>query len=54
MPFNGTIYPDWPQYIANISFRFGEVYSDPLVKLISIKQSGKVQEYLDAFKVALT
>ena len=48
------IYPDWPQYISDLSLRFGEVYSDPLAELIGVKHVSMVQEYIDAFELALT
>lgn len=48
------IYPTWPQYIAAVTMRFGEAYEDPLSALIQVKQSGKVQEYVDEFELALT
>lgn len=54
MPSNFNIYPSWPQYISNITLRFGNVYEDPLSILIQVKQTGKVQEYVDEFELVLT
>jgi len=34
--------------------RFGEMYEDPLFALIQVKQMGKVQDYIEAFEMALT
>lgn len=48
------IYPPWSQYAAAVTARFGEAYEDPLAALIQVKQSGKVQEYIDEFELALT
>lgn len=48
------VYLPWAQYAADVTSRFGEAYEDPLATLIQVKQSGKVQEYVDAFELALT
>ena len=48
------IYPDWPQYIVDLTLRFGEAYSDPLAELSAVKQKGTAQKYVDAFELALT
>lgn len=47
------IFPDWQQYISDITLTFDEVCSDPSAKLISIKHVGRVQDYIDAFELAL-
>lgn len=54
MRSNFNIYPSWPQYISDITLHFGNVYEDPLSTLIQVKQTGKVQEYVDEFELALT
>lgn len=51
---NFNIYPSWPQYISDITMRFGGTYEDPLSSLIQVKQTRKVQEYIDEFELALT
>lgn len=48
------LYPPWTQYAADVITRFGEAYADPLANLIQVKQHGKVQDYIDAFELALT
>lgn len=48
------VYPSWTQYAADVIARFGEAYEDPLAALIQVKQQGTVQDYIDAFELALT
>ena len=48
------VYLNWLQYITELSLRFGHVYYNPLVELISIKQTRTIQEYIDSFELALT
>lgn len=48
------IYPIWTQYVADVTARFGDAYEDPLYNLIQVKQTGKVQEYIDAFELSQT
>lgn len=40
--------------LSDITLRFGNAYEDPLSTSIQIKQTGKVQEYVDEFELALT
>lgn len=48
-------YPSWPQYVVDISARFGELINDPLSELVNLKQAGDpVDVYLDRFECALT
>lgn len=47
------IYPSWQQYVANVTTHFGDAYEDPLATLVQVKQIGTLQEYLDAFELAL-
>ncbi|MCH88177.1 hypothetical protein A2U01_0009060, partial [Trifolium medium] len=48
------IYPPWHQYVTDVTARFGDVYEDPLSSLLQIKHSGKIQDYIDRFELALT
>ncbi|MCI64194.1 hypothetical protein A2U01_0085452, partial [Trifolium medium] len=48
------VYPSWPQYITDVNLRFGDPYDDPLSTLIQVRHSGKIQEYVDKFELALT
>ena len=48
------IYSYWPEYILDPTLHFGEAFSDPLSELVNIKQTGSVQEYVNAFEMALT
>lgn len=47
------VYSSWSQYIVDVAQRFGEVYDDPLNVLIQVKHTGKIQEYVDDFELAL-
>jgi hypothetical protein len=47
-------YPSWTEYVIDVTQRFGEVFEDPLAELIHVKQTGSVQEYIDAFELAST
>jgi hypothetical protein len=49
-----NIYPTWEQYVADITARFGDAFEDPLSSLLQVKHSGKVQDYIDQFELALT
>ncbi|KAF2292068.1 hypothetical protein GH714_006985 [Hevea brasiliensis] len=43
-------YVDWEGYRQGLRARFGaQIFNDPLVDLKNLKQSGLLQEYLDAF-----
>lgn len=46
------VYPSWAQYVTDVVARFGEVDEDPLAALIQVKQTGKVQDYIDEFELA--
>ncbi|XP_058754567.1 uncharacterized protein LOC131627728 [Vicia villosa] len=48
------IYPSWQQYVTDVTTRFGDVYEDPLSSLLQVKHTGKVQDYIDQFELALT
>jgi hypothetical protein len=48
------VYPSWQQYIADVTARFGDAYEDPLSSLLQIKHTGKIQDYIDKFELALT
>lgn len=48
------VYPSWSQYVADVAACFGEAYEDPLATLIQVKQTGKIQDYIDEFELALT
>jgi hypothetical protein len=48
------IYPSWQQYITDVTARFGDAYEDPLSSLLQIKHTGKIQDYIDQFELALT
>ncbi|GAU27517.1 hypothetical protein TSUD_147110 [Trifolium subterraneum] len=49
-----NVYPTWTDYVVDVTQRFGEVFEDPLAELIQVKQTGSVQEYIDAFELAYT
>ncbi|GAU37335.1 hypothetical protein TSUD_395160 [Trifolium subterraneum] len=49
-----NIYPIWGQYVTDITARFGDAFEDPLSSLLQVKHSGKVQDYIDQFQLALT
>lgn len=44
----------WPEYIVDISARFGRLYDDPLADLVNLKQAEPVTDFLDKFECALT
>ncbi|CAJ2663739.1 unnamed protein product [Trifolium pratense] len=48
------VYPSWQQYITDVTARFGDAYEDPLSSLLQIKHTGKIQDYIDQFELALT
>jgi hypothetical protein len=48
------IYPSWQQYVSDVTARFGDAYEDPLSSLLLIKHTGKIQDYIDQFELALT
>ncbi|GAU25035.1 hypothetical protein TSUD_155090 [Trifolium subterraneum] len=48
------IYPTWQQYVTDVMARFGDAFEDPLSALLQIKHSRTIQEYIDAFELALT
>lgn len=48
------VYPSWTEYGVDVTQRFDIVFEDPLVHLIQVKQTGSMQEYLDAFELAST
>ena len=52
MKIKFQIYPDWPQYIADLTLRFGDVYFNLLDNLIAIKQKGGVEDYINSFELA--
>ena len=39
----------WAQYVQDITYRFGELYDDPMADLKALKQTGTIQEYHDSF-----
>ena len=39
----------WTQYVQDITYRFGELYDDPMTDLKALKQTGTIQEYHDSF-----
>lgn len=42
--------PTWEEYVRALSERFGTmIYDDPMAELVSLKQTGNVQKYLDQF-----
>ncbi|KAL8144068.1 hypothetical protein V2J09_017100 [Rumex salicifolius] len=48
-------FPSWPEYVIDISSRFGPLYDDPLVDLVNLKQAtDSVDDFLDKFECALT
>lgn len=50
-----NIFPLWPEYVAAASYRFSELYDDPLSELVSLKQVNEsVDEYLEKFDSAMT
>lgn len=48
------VYPLWQQYVVDVTARFGDAYEDPLSALVQLKHSGKIQDYVDEFELALT
>ncbi|KAL8170543.1 hypothetical protein V2J09_022347 [Rumex salicifolius] len=46
-------YPNWPEYVIDMSARFGELYDDPLSDLVNLKHEGSVDDFLDKFECAL-
>jgi hypothetical protein len=49
-----NVYPTWTEYVVDVTQRFGEVFEDPLAELIQVKQTGSVQDYIEAFELAAT
>ncbi|MCI26213.1 hypothetical protein A2U01_0047408, partial [Trifolium medium] len=49
-----NVYPTWTEYVIDVTQRFGEVFEDPLAELIQVKQTGSVQDYIEAFELAST
>lgn len=49
-----NIYPSWTKFVVDVTQRFGEVFEDPLAELMQVKQTGLVQEYIEAFELAST
>ncbi|KAG8384225.1 hypothetical protein BUALT_Bualt04G0095800 [Buddleja alternifolia] len=42
--------PDWEEYVRALHDRFGAfLYDDPMSKLVNLKQTGSIQDYLDKF-----
>ncbi|GAU41744.1 hypothetical protein TSUD_180930 [Trifolium subterraneum] len=48
------VYPSWQQYIADVTAHFGDAYEDHMSSLLQIKHTGKIQDYIDQFELALT
>nr|DAD28975.1 TPA_asm: hypothetical protein HUJ06_030443 [Nelumbo nucifera] len=50
-----TIEPmNWEEYAKVVSDRFGPIYEDPMSELMSLRQTGTVEEYIDRFEGILT
>lgn len=48
------IYSSWQLYVFYVIARFGGANEDPLSCLLLIKRSGKIQDYVGEFELALT
>lgn len=49
------VYPSYQQYVVDVTPSFGDAYyEDLLATLVRVKQTRKLQEYVDAFELALT
>lgn len=49
-----NIFPLWPEYVAAVLARIGELYDDPLSELVSLKQgNGTIEIYLEKLDCAV-